>query len=228
MKCPVCGNNTFDDKDYEWEICSECFWEYDLIQVKDPTLSGGANRHSLYDYRKMYFRLKKENPRFSCKNKSYRELMVASDHDSEEEIIHRVFGTKEAVRYSDREGAYLIPVRNNSIGVIRTHKGYFFIGGGLENGESHLKCIERECLEETGCLCRVKDKLCSAEAYERHPEIGYFHPIQTYYQGELLDKSAEPVEPNHTLCWIEYEQLKGKMFLEMQNWALEQLILITI
>ena len=37
MKCPVCGNDTFDDKDYKYQICEECFWEYDVLQLKDPT-----------------------------------------------------------------------------------------------------------------------------------------------------------------------------------------------
>ena len=55
------------------------------------------------------------------------------------------------------------------------------------------------------------------------PTIGYFHPIQTYYFGKLLDRESTPTETDHILCWIEYEQLKGKMLLEMQNWALEQL-----
>ncbi len=137
--------------------------------------------------------------------------------------MHKIFGIKENAEYIDREGAYLIPHHDNQIGVIRTPKGYFFIGGGSENGESHLACIERECLEETGHLSYIEDKLCSAETYTIHPTIGYFHPIQTYYFGKLLDKVSAPTEKDHILCWIEYKELKGNMFLEMQNWALEQL-----
>jgi 8-oxo-dGTP diphosphatase len=137
--------------------------------------------------------------------------------------MHRIFGIKENTKYSDREGAYLIPFRNNQIGVISTPKGYFFIGGGLENGENHSDCIKRECLEETGRLSYIEDKLCSAETYTIHPTIGYFHPIQTYYFGQLLDKVSIPTEKDHILCWVEYEELKGNMFVEMQNWALEQL-----
>jgi 8-oxo-dGTP diphosphatase len=137
--------------------------------------------------------------------------------------MHRVFGIKENAEYLDREGVYLIPCRNNQVGVVQTPKGYFFLGGGLERGESHLACIKRECLEEAGYSSCVEGRLCSAEAYIKHPTIGYFHPIQTYYFGKLLDKESTPTEIDHILCWIEYDQLKGKMFLEMQNWALEQL-----
>ena len=140
-----------------------------------------------------------------------------------EDSMHRVFGTKKDAEYLDREGAYLIPCRDKQIGVVQTPKGYFFLGGGLEKGESHLTCIKRECLEEAGYLPCVEGRLCSAEAYIRHPAIGYFHPIQTYYLGKLLDRESAPTETDHILCWVEYDKLKGKMFLEMQNWALEQL-----
>ena len=137
--------------------------------------------------------------------------------------MHKVFGEKESAEYLDREGAYLIPLCNNQICVIRTDKGYFFIGGGLENGESHMMCIERESIEETGYKPFIKGKLCSAEMYCQHPKIGFFHPIQTYYYGELLEKASLPVEKDHILWWGDLEDLKGKMFVEMQNWALEQL-----
>lgn len=138
--------------------------------------------------------------------------------------MHRIFGNKENVEYFDREGAYIIPYCNNQVGVVKTKKGYFFIGGGLENGESHMDCLERECIEEVGCAPRVEGKLCSAESYIKHPTIGYFRPIQTYYVGTLLDRGSAPTETDHVLCWIEYDQLKGKMFSEMQNWALEQFL----
>lgn len=136
--------------------------------------------------------------------------------------MHKVFGTKEQVEYTDREGAYLIPFRGNLVGVIQTSKGYFLLGGGVEEGESHVACIERECLEEAGYRVLVKDKVCSAEAYTTHPTIPYFHPMQTYYCGEILEKVGEPTEEDHALCWVEYDKLKGQLYVEMQNWALEQ------
>ena len=136
--------------------------------------------------------------------------------------MHKVFGTKEAAEYLNREGAYLIPCRNGHIGVVKTPKGYFFLGGGVEREESHAACLTRECLEEAGCVPHITKKLCSAEAYTKHPTLGYFHPIQTYYIGSLGGAEATPTENNHVLCWVPYEALRGQMFVEMQNWALEQ------
>ena len=136
--------------------------------------------------------------------------------------MHKVFGTKETVKYTNREGAYLILVRNNQVGVIQTPKGLFLLGGGLEENENHIACIERECLEEAGCKVSVKDKVCSAESYYKHQVIGYFHPIQTYYIGEWISNISKPTEKDHVLLWVNYDELKGKLFLDMQNWALEQ------
>lgn len=137
--------------------------------------------------------------------------------------MHKIFGIKENAVYINREGAYVIPVKNNQIGIIKTQKGYFFLGGGIENGESHTDCIERECMEEAGYKVLLKDKICSAESYYVHPTIGYFHPLQTYYAGELLSMVSIPLEKDHNFLWIEFNEIKGKMFLDMQNWALEQL-----
>lgn len=81
MICPVCGNDTFDDNDYEYGICKECFWEYDLIQVENPEYSGGANKHSLNEYRKIYQKLKEANPSFSCRNDKDRKLIIALEHE---------------------------------------------------------------------------------------------------------------------------------------------------
>ena len=136
--------------------------------------------------------------------------------------MHKVFGIKNDSEYWDREGAYIIPVNNNKIGVIKTNKGYFFIGGALYDNENHEECIIRECIEEIGYSVVIKEKICSAEAYTTHPDLGKFHPIQSYYVGELKQRVSEPIEADHILMWFKYEEIKGNMFAEMQNWALEK------
>lgn len=136
--------------------------------------------------------------------------------------MHKVFGEKKDVEYIDRRGAYLVPVRDRCVGVVQTDKGYFLLGGGLKEGESDEICIRRECIEEVGYRASIKYKIGLAETYCKIPTIGFFHPIQSYYIGELFEKIKEPTEKDHRLIWIEFENLKGKMYLEMQDWALEE------
>ena len=136
--------------------------------------------------------------------------------------MHKIFGTDEGVEYVHRKGAYLIPIKDERIGVIQTPKGFFLLGGGIENEETDVLCIARECMEETGYSVLIHKKVCSAETYEKHSVIGYFHPIQTYYLGELIEQKQTPVESDHKLVWMNYSDLKGNMCIEMQNWDLEQ------
>ncbi len=39
----------------------------------------------------------------------------------------------------------------------------------------------------------------------------------------MVAKVSTPMEKEHVFVWPEYEEIKGQMFVEMQNWALEQL-----
>ena len=54
FKCPVCGKYTFKNGPGSYEICPVCGWEDDKAQYHDPTLSGGANRLSLKEYKEQY------------------------------------------------------------------------------------------------------------------------------------------------------------------------------
>lgn len=140
--------------------------------------------------------------------------------------MHKIFGIKENAIYFNREGAYLIPIKENKIGVVKTPKGLFLLGGGINVGETHSEAIKRECLEESGFEVKIKQRICSAEAYIKHPTIGYFHPIQTYYLGDIIKRIQDPIENDHEFLWIECNELSGKMFVEMQNWAIEQALFI--
>ena len=138
--------------------------------------------------------------------------------------MHKIFGKKEDACYTDREGVYLIPLRGATVGVIETPKGYFLLGGGLDEGESHEDGLRRECFEETGCAASVGACIGSAEAYTVHPTVGYFHPIQTYYLGTLSDPVVSPVESDHRLVWMKIDIAIHQMYSEMQRWAIQMAI----
>ncbi len=138
--------------------------------------------------------------------------------------MHKIFGAKENVEYTTRIGAYVIPIKENKIAVIKTRKGYFLIGGGKEENETDEQCIKRECLEETGYDITVDKKICSAEAFTHHERIGYFHPIQTYYIGTINGQTQNSKETDHSLEWIDIKEIQNKMYAEMQNWAIKQML----
>ena len=138
-------------------------------------------------------------------------------------LPHKTVGVKENAEYYERPGAYIVPEKDGKIGLIKTGKGYCFIGGGLEKDESDSECLVREVLEETGYSTEIGEMFATAEQYKSdQPDIGYFHPIQYYYTGKLIEKVTEPIEPDHELQWLSIEEAKGKMFLEMHEWAIQQ------
>lgn len=134
--------------------------------------------------------------------------------------MHKIFGKKiETADYYHRPGAYLIPYRDGKIALVGIPLGLFLLGGGREEGESDEECILRECLEETGYRVKLGRFLCSAETYCRIPEREFFHPIQTYYTGQLLEKVQEPIETDHRLLWMPPEEAAEKLYSEQQRWA---------
>lgn len=140
-------------------------------------------------------------------------------------MTDKVFGEKiENVSYRRREGAYLIIIENQKAAAVKIPKGYFLLGGGLEDGESHEECIKRECLEEIGFDVQIDGYICSGETYCIHSKLGYFHPVQYYYYGKLLKKTAEPVEKDHVLVWIPLEEIEEKFFSRQQAWAVRHYV----
>lgn len=138
-------------------------------------------------------------------------------------MLHCTFGEKQAgASYRTRPGAYLIAVSGAQIASIRTPKGFFLPGGGVEPGETHEACILRECLEETGFLVQVGELLGSAESYLMHEKIGAFHPVQHYYAGAFLEFVCAPVELDHTLVWLPCEKAAEQMNVEQQAWAVRK------
>lgn len=125
----------------------------------------------------------------------------------------RTFGVPEPGRcYHDRVGAYLIAMRAGLIALIQTSRGYFLPGGGIEPGESPEACIRRELMEEAGGDVKLTRLVGTADSYERHPVLGWFHPVQYYYMGELMRRAGVPVEPDHKLVWMPVRRRKGCLF----------------
>lgn len=140
-------------------------------------------------------------------------------------MTDKTFGSRiDGITYIERQGAYLIAVCDGKLATVRTPKGYLLLGGGIEDKETHVECIRRECLEESGYAVSVGEYICSADTYKLHYRLGYFHPIQYYYQGKILDKVAEPTEADHVFEWLPLEDLERKMYVEQQIWAVKYYI----
>jgi hypothetical protein len=52
--CPCCGYVVFAGRPGSHAICPICFWEDDVVQLRFPTLEGGANTLSLIESQRNY------------------------------------------------------------------------------------------------------------------------------------------------------------------------------
>ncbi|MBD2461474.1 hypothetical protein H6G89_10475 [Oscillatoria sp. FACHB-1407] len=48
--CPACGFMTFDEPSGSYNLCAVCNWEDDGVQLRFPTMRGGANGENLFEY----------------------------------------------------------------------------------------------------------------------------------------------------------------------------------
>ncbi len=135
---------------------------------------------------------------------------------------HKVFGHKENVEYFHRKGAYIVPFSGDKVAVTKAPKGYYLIGGGLNEGESETDGIIRESLEETGYTVDIGEKICTGETYCWIESLKYYHPMQSYYLGNFVEKVKEPVEKDHFMMWLPVEEAITGMVIEMQAWAIKE------
>lgn len=137
----------------------------------------------------------------------------------------KIFGTKlEGIQYKERAGVYGVALNEEgNIAVIKTHRGYFLPGGGIETDENHEQCIKREFKEEIGYDINVKQFIGKASSYRYAEGLkGYYHMVGFYYIVELMDKIADPIEEDHELLWMNPKETSESLYLEHQAWAIKE------
>src|SRR5216684_2788660 len=101
------------------------------------------------------------------------------------------FGTRlENVDYVERPGAYAI-IRNGSseIAVIKTPKGHFLPGGGVDTGENMVAALRREVFEEMGLGVEISREIGTAAQYLSSAKEGvYYKKIGHFYLASFADR----------------------------------------
>jgi 8-oxo-dGTP pyrophosphatase MutT (NUDIX family) len=65
-----------------------------------------------------------------------------------------------------------------------------FPGGGLELGESPVKALKREFLEETGCAVEIEELLYASQDFQQNPDYPTEQLMHLYYRVRKVDDSA--------------------------------------
>ncbi len=127
-----------------------------------------------------------------------------------------------SIEYTERDGAYLLHVSDNFlVPVVKTPKGYYLVGGGVENEDvSSLACLQREIMEEIGARSDKYVHICETETYFYSEEFGDTrHSHNWFYFAEKLVFCTKQHE-SIPLCWMTFQEAMTKLTLEHQRWAL--------
>ena len=124
-------------------------------------------------------------------------------------------GSKDKnIKYKPRPGAYAIIIGENEkkVGIVTDGDGFFYLGGGIEKGETELEALKRELIEESGYSIKNIKEFKTVGEYLYAENKGYLEVIANVYIAEFDKKVAEPIEKDHTVLWVEPEEYASKMF----------------
>ena len=130
------------------------------------------------------------------------------------------------IKYKPRPGAYAIIIGENEkkVGIVTDGDGFFYLGGGIEKGETELEALKRELIEESGYSIKNIKEFKTVGEYLYAENKGYLEVIANVYIAEFDKKVAEPIEKDHTVLWVEPEEYASKMFREWQRYIMESFI----
>ena len=125
--------------------------------------------------------------------------------------------------YLKRPGAYgIIKNVNNLIAVIKTEKGFFLPGGGIENEESPDECLKRECLEEIGAIISELNYFASGNFYFYSTTLNVNMESIGHFFTCKIDKFIETkTDIDHELLWLEIDEAIPLFYLDNQREAVK-------
>jgi len=125
--------------------------------------------------------------------------------------------------YFKRPGAYAI-IKNvdNLIAVIKTEKGFFLPGGGIENEESPDECLKRECLEEIGAKISGLNYFASGNYYFYSTTLNVNMESVGHFFTCKIDKFIKTkTDIDHELIWLKIDEAIPLFYLDNQREAVK-------
>jgi 8-oxo-dGTP diphosphatase len=139
--------------------------------------------------------------------------------------VREEFGEKiNGIDYQIRKGVYAVIFnpKKGKVMTVRNRNGHHFLpGGGIEYDESHIKCLEREMLEETGYKVLINCYIGNAMRYFKSTKDEPLLSDGYFYLANITDKVQEAIEPDHYLEWINIENAKQSLIHEHHYWAVK-------
>jgi len=123
-----------------------------------------------------------------------------------------------------RPSAYaVIADASGCVAVVRTPKGVFLPGGGIDPGESPREAVHREVREECGLLIRLgRWQTRAVEFVHSVAEKTTFEKRSTFFDATVTGAHAGAVETDHELEWLSVEDAVAALTPPSHQWAIAQ------
>ncbi|MBQ7798385.1 MAG: NUDIX domain-containing protein [Clostridia bacterium] len=133
-----------------------------------------------------------------------------------------VIGDKlENKKYDFRETCFGICVKDGNMLLVKKNEQFSFIGGGVEAGETHEKCLKREFIEESGYEVLEIKPFITIDCFWLAGGKWPLESLANFYLVELGSKICEPTEEGNTVEEIKIEEANNVLPLPYHKKALE-------
>lgn len=123
----------------------------------------------------------------------------------------------EAAKYKAREAVRAVVFDDKKmIGVIHSTKKHYYTlpGGGIEEGETKISALKRECKEEIGCDVKIIKELGSTLEYQKHYKLrqtSYCYLAKVVGQKGVSSLTDYEIERGFETVWLTFEDAKNKI-----------------
>lgn len=129
-------------------------------------------------------------------------------------------------KYDFRETCFGIVIKDGEIFCTQKNEEISLIGGGIEEGETHIDCLKREFLEEAGCYIEGYKEFCTIDCFWVTREQKDMESLANIYIVRISEKIINPIEEGNKLVKIRMENILEKLQLPYQRRAIEEYIKI--
>ena len=124
-------------------------------------------------------------------------------------------------KYDFRETCFGICMKENKLLLVKKNGQFSFVGGGVEQGETHEACLRREFIEESGYEILSIKPFVTIDCFWLAGGKWPLESLANFYIVEVGNKISEPTEEGHVVEEIDIDSAEELLPLPYHKKAIE-------